>query len=189
MSNITSEPFGITRNGEAVQRYTLTNDRGMQVQLLSFGCAIQRIVVPKADGTAVDVALGYDDLAGYEAGSSCFGAFVGRYANRIKGARFELNGAVYQLPPNDGPNHLHGVLKEQVFDGTIEDGGVTFRKVSPDGEEGFPGNLTLEVRYTLSEDNALTLSYRATTDAPTVVNLTNHTYFNLNGQDRSDILS
>ena len=183
---IISEPFGVTRAGEAVTRWTLRNAAGMEVRILSYGCTVQSILVPDAKGKTVDVALGYDDLAGYETGTCFFGAFIGRYANRIKGAAFELNGRRYALEKNDGENHLHGVYTKQVFDGTPQGDALVFRRVSPDGEEGYPGTLTFEVRCRLTDDNALEMDYLARTDADTVVNFTNHTYFNLNGE--GDIL-
>ena len=178
---ITSEHFGVTRAGEAVTRWTLRNAAGMEVRILSYGCTVQSILVPDGKGKSVDVALGYDDIAGYESGTCFFGAFIGRYANRIKGAAFELNGRRYTLEKNDGENHLHGVYTAQVFDGAAERDALVFRRVSPDGEEGYPGTLTFEVRYRLTDDNALEMDYLARTDADTVVNFTNHTYFNLNG--------
>ena len=187
MITIQTEPFGITKTGEAVTRWSLQNSAGMCVRILSYACAVQSIVVPDRDGDPIDVALGYDDLADYETGNCFFGAFVGRYANRIKGAAFDLDGRRYTLEPNDGSNHLHGVYCRQVFDGAVENDTLVFRRVSPDGEEGYPGTLSFEVRYTLRDDNALVIEYRATTDADTVVNFTNHTYFNLNGA--GDILS
>ena len=188
MIRITSEPFGSTKEGRAVARWTMENDAGMAVRVLTYGCTIQSIVVPDRNGNPVDVVLGYDDLAGYEAGSCWFGAFVGRYANRIKNAAFTLNGKEYSLPKNDGPNHLHGTFERRVFDAAAEDGALVLRYVSPDGEEGYPGALTVTVTYTLAEDNALRLGYRAATDADTVVNLTNHSYFNLSGAGRGDVL-
>ena len=178
---ISSEAFGTTKAGEAVTRWTLKNAAGMEVRILSYGCTVQSILVPNAAGEPIDVALGYDDVSGYEEGTCFFGAFVGRYANRIKGAAFELDGKYYTLEKNDGKNHLHGVYCRQVFEGAIEGDALVFRRVSPDGEEGFPGTLTFEVRYRLTDGNALEIEYAAQTDAATVVNFTNHTYFNLNG--------
>lgn len=188
MTSITAEPFGLTRSGEAVTRYELRNSAGMRVRILSYGCTVQSILVPDAAGKLRDVALGYDDLASYEAGNCFFGAVVGRYANRIKGAAFSLDGRDYTLPKNDGNNHLHGVMAHQVFSGSVEGDVLVLRRTSPDGEEGFPGTLQVSVRYHLGEDNALSITYDAQTDAATVINLTNHTYFNLNGQDGSDVL-
>ncbi len=180
-ANITSEPFGVANNGDSVSRFLLENSVGMRVAVLNYGCTVQRIEIPLSNGKRIDVALGYDDLRSYEMGTCFFGAFVGRYANRIKGARFWLNGNEYRLEKNDGENHLHGVYCRQTFDGTVKGDSLVFRRVSPDGEEGFPGRLTFEVRYRLHDDNALEIEYRAKTDADTVLNFTNHTYFNLNG--------
>jgi len=183
---ITNRPFGVTKAGEAVTCWTMDNGRGMAVEVLDWGCVIRSITVPDKAGVPTDVVLGYDDLAGYEAGNCFFGAFVGRYANRIKGASFSLGGKAFQLEKNDGDNHLHGAYCTAVFSGAEEDGSLVFRRRSPNGEEGYPGALELEVRYTLTERNELKLAYTAKTDADTVVNLTNHSYFNLAG--RGDVL-
>ena len=184
---ITTELFGRTRDGHEVQRYTLENEGGMRVQLLSYGCVVQSIVVPDRDGRPTDVVLGYDTLEEYEQGTAFFGAFVGRYANRIANSEFVLNGKKYTLKENEGRNHLHGTFSREVFDGRIEGDSVVFDKCSLPEEEGFPGTLSLTVRYTLTEANALVIDYRATTDADTVLNFTNHSYFNLNG-DGGDVL-
>ena len=188
MTKITSAPFGALRDGTAVTCWTLENGRGMTVRVLDYGCTIRSVLVPDRDGGTRDVVLGYDDLAGYEAGTCWFGAFVGRYANRIKNAAFSLNGKTYTLSKNDGENHLHGTFERRVFAGGPEDGRLVLRYTSPDGEEGYPGTLDLTVTYGLTEDNALVLDYRALTDADTVVNLTNHSYFNLDGAGAGDIL-
>ena len=189
MTTVSVRPFGSTGDGKAVTQYTLKNENGMCVQLLSYACAVQRMVIPDKNGVPRDVVLGYDTVEGYENGSSFFGAFVGRYANRIKNAAFPLGGKMVRLRPNAGAHHLHGAFARRVFDGEMTDGGVVFRYVSPPEEEGYPGTLTGEVRYTLTADNALVIAYTATADADTVVNLTNHAYFNLNGQDGSDVLN
>lgn len=183
---IYSEYFGTTQAGQIVQRYNLENSQGMEVKILDYGCTIQSILIPNRDGGKTDVVLGYDDIIGYENGNCYFGAFVGRYANRIKGAQFTLNGKTYHLEKNDGNNHLHGVYSRKVFEGTIDGEDLVFMYVSPAGEEGYPGKLTMEIRYTLTEENALEISYLASTDEDTVVNFTNHSYFNLNG--KGDIL-
>lgn len=188
MTRITSAPFGVTKDGEAVTVWTMENDGGMTVRVLDYGCVVQNVLVPDRRGTPVDVVLGYDDLAGYEAGSCWFGAFVGRYANRIKNGAFSLNGAAFTLPVNDGANHLHGTFERRVFRGEAADGGLTLRYTSPDGEEGYPGTLSVTVRYELTAENALRMEYRAVTDADTVVNLTNHSYFNLSGEGSGDVL-
>jgi aldose 1-epimerase len=170
-------------------KYVLQNSAGLEVHVLPYGGIIQSILLPTPDGAARDVVLGYDDMAGYRAGTCYFGAFVGRYANRIKGAEFDLCGKNFKLPPNDGKNHLHGTFCTTEFDAHAIDGGLVLTHTFPDGEEGYPGALEVQARYTLSEDNRLTLDYTARADADTVINLTNHSYFNLNGQDGSDILS
>lgn len=187
MSTINTKPFGKATTGETVTAYSMTNGSGMCVTVLDYGGTVQSIVVPDRNGDPVDVALGYDDLNGYKKGSCWFGALVGRYANRIGNAAFTLNGKTYALPKNDGENHLHGVFSHRVLSAEVTNGGLLLSLVSPDGEEGFPGSLAVTALYALSEDNTLRLEYRAVTDADTYVNLTNHTYFNLDGC--GDILS
>lgn len=189
MKSIRSEIFGISKSGETVYRYILENDHGMRVQIINYACAIQSIFVPDKDGRLTDVVLGYDSLEEYESRGSFFGAFVGRYANRIKRAQFELNGKTYFLPQNDGKNHLHGTYTKRVFPAEIVGDRLIFHGESPDGEEGFPGTLTFDVIYRLTNDNELIIDYQAQSDADTVINLTNHSYFNLNGNDGSTILS
>ncbi len=179
--SITAAPFGVTRSGEAVTVYTMTNSNGMTVKVLDRGCIVQSIQVPDRTGTLVDVALGYDSVQAYEDGSCFFGAFVGRYANRIAGSAFPLNGEMVRLTPNEGPNHLHGIYSSSFFYAIPDGNSLMFKRTSPAGEEGYPGKLEMTITYTLTDDNALILDYQATTDADTVVNLTNHTYFNLNG--------
>lgn len=186
--DMTSRPFGAARSGRTVTCFTLRNRAGMSVELLDWGCVVRSIVVPDRDGIPTDVVLGYDDLSGYESGSCFFGAFVGRYANRIKGAAFELNGRLYHLEKNDGENHLHGVYCTSFFAAEAAGDTVTFRRRSPDGEEGYPGALEVEVRYTLTEENELRIVYTARAEGDTVVNLTNHSYFNLAGQGRGSIM-
>lgn len=186
--DITSRPFGITRDGQAVTCYTLRNDAGMAVEVLNWGCVIRSILVPDRDGNPTDVVLGYDDLSSYESGTCFFGAFVGRYANRIKGAAFTLNGKTYQLEKNDGRNHLHGIYCTALFTAETAGNSLILRRRSPDGEEGYPGALDVEVRYTLTADNALELCYTARAEGDTVVNLTNHSYFNLAGQGRGNVM-
>ena len=176
---ITKQFFGTTRDGRAVHRYTLARG-GLTVQALDYGARIQSILVPGQNGP-VDVVLGYDDLAGYEADPSHLGAFVGRVANRVEKGRFTLNGVEYQMSINNGPNHCHGVWDQQVLDASIEGETLLLRWHSPAGEDGLPGTVDAEMRYTLDEDGGLTLDYRAVTDADTPVNLTNHSYFNLAG--------
>ena len=189
MTRITSQLFGTASDGREVVCYTMGNNNGMQVRVLSYACAVQSILVPDREGELRDVALGYDSVEHYEKGSCFFGAFVGRYANRIKGAAFSLNGKTYLLEKNDGNNHLHGTFSDRIYDGVIKDDAVEFSFTSSPSEEGYPGVLTGKVKYYLTQDNALEIEYTAFSDEDTVVNLTNHTYFNLNGQDCSDILN
>lgn len=189
MSTVQSQDFGRTKEGRRVTAFDLHSGNGMCVRVLDFGGTVQSIIVPDRGGAPVDVALGYDDIESYENGACFYGATVGRFANRIKGFRFSLDGREYQLDKNSNDsNHLHGVFTRRVFDASPDGGDLVLRYKSPDGEEGFPGNLSVEVRYHLSEDNALELTYTAATDAPTVLNLTNHSYFNLNGQNALTIL-
>ena len=190
MSIVKSKEFGITENDRKVSAYTISNNGGMSVTILDYGATIQSIVVPDRNGNPVDVALGYDDLLSYEQGSCYFGATIGRYANRIGYARFELDGKEYLLENNieSEPNHIHGVFARRIFEASTEDGDLFLKYYSPHMEEGYPGNLTLEIRYTLTDSNSLEINYQATTDAPTVINLSNHCYFNLKGQDGSTIL-
>lgn len=161
---------------------TLQNRQGMKVTLTETGGAIQSILVPDRCGRPGDVVLGCDTDEGYPA-PGCLGAMVGRYANRLKGAAFPLNGRVYSVTRNEGNNCLHGGkgFHMRRWDAAYADGGILLSLFSPDGEEGFPGNLRVSVEVRLSEDNALTLHYRAESDADTVLNLTNHSYFNLAG--------
>jgi len=185
--------FGTLPDGTVVTRYTLRNTHGMTARIITYGATLTELLVPDRNGTPGDVVLGFDDLAGYLARSPYFGAIVGRVANRIAKGRFTLDGVEYRLATNNGPNFLHGGLKG--FDkvvwtaetATVKDGAaVRLTYVSRDGEEGFPGTLTVRVVYTLTDDNVLRLDYAATTDKATPVNLSNHTYWNLRGQ--GDIL-
>ena len=186
-----TEEFGRTKEGRKVTAFVMRSAAGMHVRILDYGAAIQSIIVPDRGGTPTDVVLGYDDVAAYENGSCFYGAVVGRYANRIgENGCFDLDGREYRLEKNsDETNHVHGVFAKRMFDASIDGETLVMRYLSPDGEEGFPGNLSLEVRYRLREDNALELTYAATTDKATVLNLTNHCYFNLNGLDGSTVLN
>ena len=197
MAQIRSKPFGVTKQGANVTEYILSNPGGLTVSVLDYGCIIKNIIVPAKNGP-VDVVLGHDTMADYEddftsSGSTCCGAFVGRYANRIKGGRFTLNGKTYTLAKNNGENHLHGGdvgFDKKMWDMTPQDGDapqLRARYVSPDGEEGYPGTLTLTVTFTL-RDSTLSIAYDAESDADTVANFTNHAYFNLNGQGSGDVL-
>lgn len=166
--------------------FTITNNNGMQVVLSSLGAGIVAVKLPNADGTLTDVAMGYDNPADYMADGPCSGKTPGRYANRIAKGLFTLNGKTFTLPVNNGPNHLHGGpdgFQNKIWNcETPGDNKVRFTLESPDGDSGYPGTLRATVDYTLTDSNDLHIDYRATTDTPTVVNLTNHTYFNLDGQ-------
>ena len=188
-AGITSEPFGETADGEAVERYTLTNANGMEVKIITYGGIIQSVLVPDRDGNLVNVTLNAPDLEGYLDGHSYFGNITGRYANRIARGTFTLDGEMYRLALNNNENTLHGGevgFDKVVWEATeVTDGdgvGLMLSRTSPDGEEGYPGALTVEVTYTLTDADEIRLDYHATTDAPTVVNLTNHSYWNLAGE-------
>ena len=189
MITISTKPFGQTKDGKTVTAFEFKNSNGMSVVILNLGATVQSVIVPDKNGVPTDILLGYDDVASYENGTCYYGAVVGRYANRIGGARFVLDGKEYLLENSIGEtNHVHGIFNKRLFEPSVDGTELVLRYTSPDGEEGFPGNLNLEVRYRLTENNALEIKYKATTDAPTIVNLTNHSYFNLNGQDGSTVL-
>lgn len=190
---VSKSPFGEMPSGEKVSQFVLTNANKMQVTLIDYGATVKEIVVPDRNGKFSNVSLGFSNLDDYREKSPYFGCIAGRYANRIAGGKFSLNGKNYQLAKNNGPNHLHGgkvgfdkvVWSAKILEiGT----GVTFTMRSPDGDEGYPGNLIAKVTYTLSNENELIVEYSATTDQPTIINLTNHTYFNLAGEGDPTIL-
>ena len=190
--DIKKELWGKTPDGKEIFRYTITNAKGASVQLGSVGAAIVSINVPDKDGKLADVVIGYPNALDYFADGPCSGKIPGRYANRIAKGHFTLDGKEYTLPVNNGPNHLHGGpngFQNQVWDSRIVDNAVEFMYFSEDGEAGFPGNLKVVAHYTWSEDNELTLTLTAETDAPTVVNLTNHAYFNLAGEGSGTVLN
>lgn len=187
-SGIVSEAWGEV-DGEAVTLFTLTNANGMEVKITNYGGIITSVQVPDRDGNLENVTLGFDNLDDYVAGHPYFGAITGRYANRIARGTFDIDGVNFYLPLNNGPNSLHGGDKGfDKFVWTAEetsgDGerGVMLSRVSPDMEEGYPGNLSVAVTYTLTDNDEIRIDYQATTDAPTVVNLTNHAYWNLAGE-------
>jgi aldose 1-epimerase len=193
---IQKEPFGTTPDGEAVDLYTLTNAHGMTVKVITYGGIIQSVEVPDRDGQMTNVVLGFDNLDDYvERNDPYFGCITGRYANRIAAGQFTLDGQTYQLATNNDPNHLHGGdvgFDKRVWDATEvrgKDGvGVALSYTSPDGEEGYPGTLSTTVTYVLTDDNSIRIDYHATTDAPTIINLTNHSYFNLAGEGSGDVM-
>jgi aldose 1-epimerase len=185
----TRAPFRTTSSGEAVEAITLSNGHGIKLRLISLGASIQALMVPDRDGKFADVTLGYDELKDYESKPQYFGATVGRFANRIARGRFSLDGKSYQLPVNNGPNSLHGGTRgfdkvvwhvDQLTHGASAS--VTFSYKSADGDQGYPGTLTAVATYSLGDNGEIAVEYRATTDKPTIVNLSNHTYFNLAGE-------
>ena len=194
-NSVTQKPYGSLPDGAEASLFTLTNASGMKMEVTNYGGIITSLWVPDRDGKLEDVVLGHDSLGGYVASNPYFGAIIGRYGNRIGGGTFSIEGEEYTLPTNDGPNHLHGGEKgyDKVLwaaasfqtDSTV---GVVFTRTSPDGEQGYPGNLEAKVSYTLTNDNRLVFDYEASTDKPTVVNLTNHSYFNLSGNPEQTIL-
>jgi aldose 1-epimerase len=190
---IKKEAFGMTSGGEAVELYTLTNANGMEARIMTYGGAVVSLKVPDRAGKFADVVLGHDTLDGYLKRSPYFGSIIGRYGNRIGRGQFSLKGKQYTLPKNNGENTLHGgnngfdkVLWKAKEVKSRSGVGLSLTYLSKDGEEGFPGNLSVTVIYTLTNNNELKINYAATTDKTTVVNLTNHSYFNLAGQ--GDIL-
>lgn len=186
MTEISQESFGTTASGEAVEAYTLTNSAGMRVTIITLGGAITAINVPDREGRFDNVVLSFDNADQYATNPTYFGCIVGRFANRIASGRFELDDVEYTLATNNGPHHLHGGehgFDKRLWAAEIDDDNrlvLTYR--SPDGEEGYPGNLDVTVTYALKADsNTLSITYHATTDKTTIVNLTNHAYFNLAG--------
>ncbi len=185
---LSKERFGATADGARVELFTLSNDRGMEVKITNYGGIITSIKVPDRIGNVSDVVLGHDTLEGYLKRSRYFGAIIGRHANRIAGGKFSLNGAVHSLTQNNGENHLHGGIRgfdKVVWEAREINGpygiGLELEYLSKDGEEGYPGNLRARVVYILTENNEIRIEYFSATDKDTVVNLTNHSYFNLAG--------
>ncbi|RXJ02065.1 galactose mutarotase [Anaerobacillus alkaliphilus] len=190
--NVTRAPFGFINNQE-VTLYTLTNNQGMIVSVLNYGCIITKIIVPDNKGSFENVVLGFDKLEDYIEHSPFFGAICGRVAGRIGKGEFDLNGKIYTLAKNDGENHLHGGIHgfdKVLWDAKVKDEELTvqFSRTSPDGEEGYPGNLEMKVTYQLTNENELIITYHGTSDEDTLVNVTNHSYFNLSGDLKDDVL-
>lgn len=183
---IEQRAFGTTAEGEAVEQYVLTNRNGLQAWLMTYGATWTHMLVPDREGRLGDVLLGFDSLEPYLAGNPYFGSTTGRVANRIAGGKFSLDGRDYELATNNGPNHLHGgvmgldkvIWKAEALD-TESGPAVKFTHTDPDGANGYPGTVAMEVVYTLTHDDEMRIDYRATTDQPTPINLTNHAYFNL----------
>lgn len=189
----TLTPFGTLEDKTPIFKATLVNANGLQVDVINYGGIITRIETPDKNGKLDNIVLGMDTVADYEKYNPYFGAIIGRYGNRIAGGEFSLDGVRYQLAKNDGDNHLHGGVKG--FDKnvwkmtpfvTAHSAGVTLKLVSPDGDQGYPGTLDTTVTYTLTNDNTLDMYFVATTDKPTIVNLTQHSYFNLAGKGTID---
>lgn len=194
MESIAHSELGLTSDGRVIDRYALRNRRGISADIMTYGATLMALRTPDRSGKIQNIVLGFDTLEPYLAGTPQIGATVGRYANRIAGARFTLDGHEYRLTANDGRHQLHGGALG--FDKVIwaartftegDSAGVTLTYVSADGEEGYPGELAAEVTYRLSYDDVLSIDYRATTSKPTHVNLTHHSYFNLSGQMQRDV--
>jgi aldose 1-epimerase len=189
---VTRTTFGTLRDGTPIELLTIRNTSGLELGVINYGCIVVSLRVPDTRGLTRNVVLGYDQLEPYLSSSPYFGALVGRYANRIARAAFQIDGRVYTVAPNEPPNHLHGGFRgfdKHVWEMEAADGGaaVRFRRRSSDGEEGYPGNVDVEVTYSAGDGNALSIACEAATDAPTHVNLTQHSYFNLG--DGPDVLS
>ena len=195
-AQISNAPFGAAPGGKTADLFTLRNAAGSELRLTNYGGIVTSWLIPDRQGRLSDVVLGYDNLDGYLKATPYFGALIGRYGNRIGGAKFTLEGQTYTLAGNNGGNSLHGGLKGfdkvvwNVEEAEVGEHGpkLELTYLSKDGEEGFPGNLKVKATYTLTEDNALRLKFKATTDKPTICNLTHHSYFNLSGQGNGDIL-
>jgi aldose 1-epimerase len=193
-AKIERAPWGETADHQKADIYTLTNAHGMSARITNYGAFLVSLNVPDRSGKMADVVLGYDTLEGYKTGTT-YGAVIGRFANRIGGAQFTLHGKTYHLKANAAPNNIHGGpigFSYHLYSATPLDGpspALILHMVSPDGDQGFPGNLDFTVTYTLTAGNALKIEYRATTDKPTVLNPTNHSYFNLKGAGNGDVLN
>ena len=193
--SIKKESFGVTKEGDSIEKITVSNQDGLEMSVITYGGIIQNLKVPDKNGNYEDVVLGFDSISQYENGNPYFGALIGRYGNRIAGGKFSLEGEDYQLETNDGPNHLHG--GEKGFDKKVwaaetskdgESAVIRLSYESADGEGGYPGNLKSVVTYTLTPENELNIKYEAETDKTTIVNLTQHSYFNLSGDFSKTIL-
>ena len=184
--------FGMTSQGEEARLFTIQNGKGLEIKVSDYGAALVQVRVPDKEGRLLDVVLGYDDVQGYEAGNAFFGATIGRVANRIGNGEFRLGGRTYELTRNDGQNTLHGgrdFYNKRIWKtGETQEDHVEFLMDSPSGDQGFPGNVKISVTYTLTKDNEVKIHYRAVPDADTLMNLTNHSYFNLSGHASGTVL-
>lgn len=189
--SITKKSFGKTKDGREVSLFILENKNGYRAEVTDFGAILVRMYVKDAKGELRDVVLGYEDVAGYEKNGSFFGATIGPSANRIAGAAFTINGQDYKVDVNDGPNNLHSHMDDgyhkMIWDSVIEGDSVTFTVRDKDGSMGFPGNKVLSITYTLDDENGLSLHYHGSSDKDTILNPTNHSYFNLKGHNRGNI--
>lgn len=190
--SMVKELFGTARDGKDVYAFTLENANGMKARIINFGAVLVNLYVPDKNGNLTDVVLGYDKLEDYYGNASFIGVTIGPSANRVGNASFQIHGKTYQLDVNDGPNNLHSNKElgyhKRVWDvEAADDNSVTFSIEAPDGDMGFPGNKKISMTYTLSEDNSIKLAYHGTSDADTLINMTNHTYFNLSGHQAGSI--
>lgn len=191
---VKTETFG-KKNGQTVYSYTIKNDKGLEFSCINYGCVITEILTPDREGNIENIVLGFDSIEEYENYSAYFGAVVGRFAGRIKDAKFQLDGKEYHLSQNHDKHHLHGgdqgfseVLWEADITEKEDEVTIKFSYVSPDGEEGYPGNVNMTVKYTINNNNELTIHYQGISDQKTVLNATNHSYFNLSGNLKQDVL-
>lgn len=188
---VTREVFGTAKNGEEIYRYFIENKKGMKAGVINYGAVLVNLFVPDKEGKTADVVLGFDDLEAYYENASFFGATVGPNANRIGGAAFTLDGVRYRLDVNDGPNNLHSHIElgyhKQIWKAEAGEDSVCFSLEDADGSMGFPGNKSIRVTYTVTEENELKIHYSGKSDKNTIINMTNHTYFNLAGHDAGEI--
>lgn len=188
--SVRTSSFGKTKDGNEVTLYTIENKNGMKAGFIDYGANIVTLFVPDQNGNLEDVVLGFDDVESYEINGCFFGSLIGRHGNRIGDAKFELNGTTYELEKNDGKNNLHGGTpgyNKVMYKAETSDQSVTFSRVSPDMEQGYPGNLELRVTYSLTDENELKIDYEAKSDKDTLCNMTNHSYFNLKGHNGGEI--
>lgn len=186
---VTIQEYGIAKDGTSIQQFIFQNKNGVEVRCINLGCRLTNFFLPAPNGEVADILLGYDTLAAYEKDTSAHGAFVGRYANRIQNACFTIHETEYPLTKNSGNNFLHGSFQYRIFDAEIiGESSLSLTYISPDGEDGFPGELWVGVSYSLTDENKFVMDYRAVSTADTYVNFTNHSYFNLAGEGNGNIL-